>query len=63
VGHLLPRLGTRIREGNSLMPDHGRRRHGAGVFDELRLPDVPGTQRLGDASGEWFCNLVRAGIA
>ncbi|WP_456686621.1 terminase large subunit domain-containing protein, partial [Bradyrhizobium sp. P5_C11_2] len=33
---------------------------GLAFFDELRLPDVPGTPRLGDASGEWFRDLVRA---
>ncbi|PDT58707.1 terminase large subunit [Bradyrhizobium diazoefficiens] len=33
---------------------------GLAFFDELRLPDVPGNPRLGDASGEWFRDLVRA---
>ena len=33
---------------------------GLAFFDELRLPDVPGNPRLGDASGQWFRDLVRA---
>jgi hypothetical protein len=33
---------------------------GLAFFDELRLPDVPGNPRLGDASGPWFRDLVRA---
>lgn len=30
------------------------------VFDNLRLPDVPGQPRLEDAGGDWFRALVRA---
>ncbi|WP_441280099.1 terminase large subunit domain-containing protein [Bradyrhizobium sp. 63_E2_N1_3] len=55
---------TRIREGKSLMPDlplfAGEADMGLALFDEIRLPDVPGTPRLGDASGQWFRDLVRA---
>ncbi|MHC2666567.1 terminase TerL endonuclease subunit [Bradyrhizobium diazoefficiens] len=55
---------TRIREGRSLMPDlplfASEADMGLAFFDELRLPDVPGNPRLGDASGEWFRDLVRA---
>jgi phage terminase large subunit-like protein len=54
----------RIRNGRSLMPDlplfAGEADMGLAFYDELRLPDVPGTPRLGDASGEWFRDLVRA---
>lgn len=55
---------TRIREGKSLMPDlplfEGEASMGLALFDEIRLPDVPGTPRLGDAAGQWFRDLVRA---
>lgn len=55
---------TRIREGRSLMPDlplfADEADMGLAFFDELRLPDVQGTPRLGDASGPWFRDLVRA---
>lgn len=30
------------------------------VFNRLRLPDVPGQPRLGEASGEWVRDIVRA---
>ncbi|WP_316165389.1 MULTISPECIES: terminase large subunit domain-containing protein [unclassified Bradyrhizobium] len=54
----------RIRNGRSLMPDlplfADEAAMGLAFFDELRLPDVKGTPRLGDASGEWFRDLVRA---
>ncbi|WP_223967786.1 terminase large subunit domain-containing protein [Bradyrhizobium sp. RD5-C2] len=33
---------------------------GLAFFDEIRLPDVPGNPRLGEASGQWFRDLVRA---
>lgn len=55
---------TRIREGRSLIPDlplfEAEADMGLAFFDELRLPDVPGNPRLGDASGQWFRDLVRA---
>lgn len=54
---------TRIREGRSLMPDlplfEDEADMGLAFFDEMRLPDVPGNPRLGDASGQWFRDLVR----
>ncbi|WP_224826278.1 terminase large subunit [Cognatishimia sp. MH4019] len=31
-----------------------------GVFNNLRLPDVPGNPSLGDAAGEWMREIVRA---
>lgn len=31
-----------------------------GMFNNLRLPDVPGNPTLGEASGEWFRDIVRA---
>jgi phage terminase large subunit-like protein len=55
---------TRLREGRSLLPDlplfQDEADMGLAFFDEIRLPDVPGTPRLGDASGQWFRDLVRA---
>ena len=54
----------RIREGRSLMPDlplfEAEADMGLAFYNELRLPDVPGNPRLGDASGPWFRDLVRA---
>jgi phage terminase large subunit-like protein len=54
----------RIRNGRSLIPDlplfAGEADMGLAFYDELRLPDVPGNPRLGDASGQWFRDLVRA---
>lgn len=55
---------TRIRAGQSLLPDlplfQGEADMGLALFDEIRLPDVRGNPRLGDASGQWFRDLVRA---
>ncbi|MBN8987434.1 MAG: terminase large subunit [Rhizobiales bacterium] len=54
----------RIRDGRSLLPDmplfEAEADMGLAFYDELRLPDVPGNPRLGDASGQWFRDLVRA---
>jgi len=54
----------RLRDGRSLIPDlplnEDEADMGLAIFDELQLPDVPGTPRLGDACGEWFRQLVRA---
>jgi phage terminase large subunit-like protein len=54
----------RIRTGHSLLPDlplfAGEADIGLAFYDEMRLPDVPGNPRLGDASGQWFRDLVRA---
>jgi phage terminase large subunit-like protein len=54
----------RLREGRSLIPDlplnEDEADMGLAIFDELQLPDVPGTPRLGDACGDWFRQLVRA---
>lgn len=33
---------------------------GLSFFDELKLPDVPGTPKLRTASGQWFRDIVRA---
>lgn len=53
----------RIRNGRSLIPDlpidEARGARAVGIFNKLRLPDVPGTPALADASGEWFRDIVR----
>jgi phage terminase large subunit-like protein len=54
----------RIREGRTLIPDlplfEDEARLGLQFFDELQLPDVPGTPKLRNAAGEWFRDIVRA---
>lgn len=54
----------RLREGRSLLPDlpldQGEAERAVGIFNELRLPDVPGQPRLEDAGGEWGRDIVRA---
>jgi phage terminase large subunit-like protein len=53
----------RIREGRSLIPELplnvAEADLGLAMFDELRLPDVPGTPKMRDACGQWFRDLVR----
>ncbi|MER9130688.1 terminase large subunit [Mesorhizobium sp. M0768] len=52
----------RIRTGRSLIPDlpliRSEAEMGLAFFDELKLPDVPGKPRLGDAAGQWFRDIV-----
>lgn len=54
----------RIREGRSLIPDlplnHAEADIGLAMFDELRLPDVPGLPQMRTHCGEWFREIVRA---
>jgi phage terminase large subunit-like protein len=56
----------RIREGRSLIPDlpliEPEADMGLQFYDELQLPDVPGTPKLRTASGQWFRDIVRAGF-
>lgn len=55
---------TRIREGRSLIPDlplfENEAALGLSFFDEMQLPDVPGTPKLKIAAGQWFRDIVRA---
>lgn len=44
----------------SLPLDDVEAEQAVGVFNNLRLPDVPGTPSLGDAAGEWMRDIVRA---
>lgn len=59
-----PDWADRLREGRSLVPDlpliMSEAEMGLSIFDELRLPDVVGQPRLGDAAGQWFRDIVRA---
>ncbi|MFZ5736320.1 MAG: terminase large subunit domain-containing protein [Pseudomonadota bacterium] len=55
---------TRIRERRSLLPDLPLIKEEAdfavGFYNEMQLPDVPGTPKLRTASGEWFRDIIRA---
>lgn len=54
----------RLKSGRSLIPDlpidlaEGNR--AVGIFNKLRLPDVPGQPAMADAAGDWFRDIVRA---
>lgn len=58
-----PDWAARLRDGRSLIPEmplnDAEAALGLAMFDELQLPDVPDTPRLGDAAGEWFRDIVR----
>lgn len=53
----------RIRSGRSIIPPlplvESEADFGLAMFDEMVLPDVPGTPRMQDACGDWFRELVR----
>ena len=54
----------RLQDGRSPIPDLpiDRREadHAVRIFNELRLPDVPGQPKMRDAAGEWIRDVVRA---
>jgi phage terminase large subunit-like protein len=55
----------RIRQGRSLMPDRlplveKDAKTLLGIFNKLRLPDVPGQPGMKDASGQWYRDIVYA---
>jgi phage terminase large subunit-like protein len=54
----------RIREGRSLVPDlpliPDQAAKAVGLFNMLRLPDVPGQPLMADAAGDWIRDVVRA---
>lgn len=54
---------ARIRAGESLLPDlpllESEAARGVTIFDQLRLPDVPGLPRLREAAGPWMRDTVR----
>ncbi|WP_439399056.1 terminase TerL endonuclease subunit [Bradyrhizobium sp. PMVTL-01] len=53
----------RIRAGRAPIPDlplnQAEADLGLAMFDELRLPDVPGLPRMKEACGPWFRDIVR----
>lgn len=53
----------RLKAGQPPMPDLpvclGRAHRAAEVFDNLRLPDVPGQPSLRDAGADWFRQIVK----
>ncbi len=53
----------RLVQGRSLVPDlplnEAEADLGLALFDELQLPDVPGTPRMAEACGDWFREIVR----
>lgn len=59
-----PDWAERLADGRAPMPDFpldtpDAIRAGA-IYDNLRLPDVPGQPRLGEAGGQWFRDIVKA---
>lgn len=54
----------RLRAGRSLVPDlplnPAEAARAVAIFNNLRLPDVPGQPRMAEAAGEWFRDIVRA---
>lgn len=56
----------RLKEGRSLMPDlpldKSEADRAAAIFDKLCLPDVQNQPRMSEAAGEWFREIVRAGL-
>lgn len=54
----------RVRSGRSLLPalplDKKAAARGLGIFDKLRIPDIPGKPTFGEAGGEWFREIVAA---
>ena len=55
---------ARLKAGRSILPalplDQAAADRAVGVFDRLRLPDVPGTPPLAEAGADWFRDIVRA---
>ena len=54
----------KLQSGQTPIPelplDDAAAERAVGVFNKLRLPDVPGNPSLGDAAGEWMRDIVRA---
>lgn len=59
-----PDWADRLATGKSLLPDlpldHLKASRAVAIFNKLRLPDVVGQPSLGEASGEWLRDIVRA---
>lgn len=67
VSFACPDWPDRIRAGRAPIADLPLNRAKAdritAIFNDLRLPDVPGHPRFGDATGEWFRDILRAAFA
>lgn len=54
----------RLKTGRSLVPDlpldESQAEKAIRIYNQLRLPDVPGKPRLEDAGGAWFRDIVAA---
>lgn len=54
----------RLAQRQSLLPDLpldvGEAGRAVGIYNRLRLPDVPGQPSMGEAGGEWGRDIVRA---
>jgi phage terminase large subunit-like protein len=54
----------RLKSGRTLVPelplDEAEADKAVRIFDNLRLPDVPGQPLMSDAAGPWFRDIVRA---
>lgn len=53
----------RLRTGRSLIPEHlpvdiDRKMRAVGVYDRLRIPDIPGTPMFAQAAGQWQRDIV-----
>jgi phage terminase large subunit-like protein len=59
-----PDWAERLKSGRSLVPDlpldHAEAERAVGIFNLLRLPDVPGQPTMAEAAGEWFRDIIRA---
>lgn len=59
-----PDWAERLADGRSLVPQLPLYREAAdqavGIFNRLRLADVPGQPRMADAAGDWFRDVVAA---
>lgn len=59
-----PGWAERLAAGQSIMPplplDARESARAAGIFDKLKLPDVPGNPAMKEAAGEWQRDIVRA---
>lgn len=59
-----PDWADRMRAGRSLIPDlplfAGEAEMAREFYDEIQLPDVPGTPKMREASGEWFRDIIGA---
>jgi phage terminase large subunit-like protein len=59
-----PDWADRLRQGKSLLPplplNDNEAQRAVDIFNNLRLPDVPGQPLLAEAAGEWGRDIVRA---